>query len=575
MTSKIDMGTIGVSGVSLVSGIVHANTLSSLTKEVDNLKKSMKGEDTNTGIFEDTEVETENIDAGLTPIEQIEEVVKAAETTMTSVSTVPNEISNLRKKVNTETNNIGNLDTKIADTTENIQPLLDVSAEMEEIVREYKLFSGKSHISDGGQFHGEDCNIGLIGNRGDLSAIHMAGLKNKKWAMYMGHTSGRGPSTTSSTIGRTPPSHGKVTGEALRMRVGGESNEGIIMENEQGEGVFSIGSTGRMSAGPAVFGDIDSETVGFAHIGKLSPTNFAVAQTKTGTTKLNASADQELQLCTNGNPVVWLNPLGALIVKNKEGSANTVFNNKGENSIVCSRGSTTEFDINGSTTPILLTGEGETRIHNKFYINGKNLMTTLDEISTRMTALDGKSSTSTSTSTTSSVFISTPEPYDPIPAIITNSDRITLQNVGTGNYLNVNGSTDGVLLPNGVNPGLSTYLFIETQNRTNNVNNNERILLKSRLNNRYLKWISKTSITATSTSVLDTKSHFLIRNLESTTIREGDTVTLYSIGGGTYVRSLPATSRTIFGKTVKTDASVTTVGGSRTDPNSQYIINII
>lgn len=398
MDSKINMGTLGISGTSLAMGLLHAHSLSSLTEDVELLKKSMAADSkpNNANLFADMEVDAATtsspIDPEATPTQQIDAVVGGLESSLTVVSKLPNAIKNIGTSVATGSTNVSKLETKISETTHSIQSLIDVTPRVQSGMLQLKSFSNNAHVTDGGQFQAEDCNIGFWGNRGDRSALHFIGITSDKWAMYMADTNGKGPSKPSSdgtpSTGETPPSHAGVTGRAIRMRVGGQSGEGLIVENSDMKGLFSVGNNGRMTADATVVGDIDEDTVGISVVGKLTHERCALSQDRDGVTKANAVAGQQLQLCVGGTPNVWLDELGTMGVKNQTGTSDTFLNLKGGNVFVAAPNSSTRFRMGTSSVDVLKVVDSGTTVSNNMSINGIDLMTTLQGIESRLSAME-------------------------------------------------------------------------------------------------------------------------------------------------------------------------------------------
>ena len=578
MDSKINMGTIGVSGASLAMGLLHANSLSSLTKDVEEIKSSM-GSDTkpeNISLFGDTEGSTDSdkpVDPKATPLQQIDSTVGGLETSMSSLSKLPNAIKNVGTSVATGKTNVENMFTKVSKTTESIQPLIDVTPKVQSGMLKFKSFSNNAHVNDDGQFHAEDCDVGFVGNSGDKSALHFMGLSNDKWAMYMAGPSGKGPSQPSGdgtpSMGETPPTHAGVTGDALRVRVGSLAGEGFIVENSERKGLFSVGNNGRMTAGATVMGDIDENTVGIALTGKLTQERFAVSQDINGLTRANAIAGQQLQLCVGGTPKVWLDDLGTMGVKNQTGTSSTFFNSKGNNIIVAKPGLSTRFRTGTSSTDDFKVGESGTFVQSSMSINGTNLMNTIASIETRLSAMDGEvaSSTGGQATTSSATIISTPEPYDHPPAIIKNNTKIVLKNVFSGKYLWV--ESDGkIRVDASIKTSSTSHFTIQTQDQTTNVTNNNRVLLKSVRYGKYLNHVSGYELLATGTSKLRTAAHFLVSNMERTSpIMEGDTIVFITIGGNNHLTIIPSASLST--------SRFTTNGGGRLEPTAQFIVETV
>ena len=567
------MGTLGVSGASLAMGLLHASSLSFLNKEVEEIKKSMgpdaKSESSNNvSLFGDMEEVVGDVDPSATPIRQIDATIGELETSMTVLSKLPNAIKNLGTSVETGKTSVSKLETNISNTTESIQPLIDVAPKVQSGILQFKSFSSNARVTDDGQFSAEDCNIGFVGNKGDKSALHFMGNSNDKWVMYMAGPSGKGPSQPSGdgtpSMGEVPPPHAGVTGEALRMRVGGLAGEGIIVENSQRTGLFSVGNNGRMTADATVVGDIDETTVGIAHVGKLTRERFAVSQDKEGLTRANAIAGQQLQLCVGGTPKVWVDELGTMVVKNKTGTSNTVFNSKGSNIIVAKQGFSTRFRAGNSTTDELTVGESGAVVRSSLSINGTNLINAIAAIETRLNAMDGQTSSSTDgQSTTSATIIATPEPFDHPPVTITNNTKIALKSVYSGKYLWVE-SNGNIRIDAPHTENSDIHFTIETQDQTANVSDNNRVLLKDVRYGKYLTHVSGYELKATGTSKLSTSAHFMVSNIERTSpIKEGDTIVFMTIGGNNHITIVPSTSR------------FTTNGGGRLESTAQFVVEVI
>lgn len=588
MDSKINTGTLGVSGVSLAMGLFHANTLSSLTKDVEEIKKSMVPETkadgpNNVSLFGDQE-EEKKVDPKSTPLQQIDATVGELETSISALSKLPNAIKNIETSVKKGETKLSNLATKISTTTESIQSLIDVSPKVQSGILQLKSFSKNAHVNDGGQFQAEDCNIGFMGNNGDKSALHFMGLSNDKWAMYMAGPSGKGPSKSSSdgtpSMGEKPPSHAGVTGDALRVRVGGIAGEGVIVENSDRKSLFSVGNDKRMTADVTVIGDIDENTVGIACVKKLTQERFAVSQDKNGLTRANSIAGQQLQLCSGGVPKVWLDDLGAMGIKNPSGVSNTFFNSKGGNVIVTKPRSFTRFRTGTSTSDELRVGDLGTTVVNNLSINGVNLMNTISAIETRLNTMDGQTASSTGgqTTTSSATIIATPEPYDEQPAIIKNNSKIVLKNVVSEKYIWAQ-SNGHIKLNAEARHKINTdvQFIIETQDRTANVSNNNRVLLKSVRHGKYLTHETGYKLRATGTSKLSTDAHFKVSNLPRTSpIRDGDTIVFMTIGGNNHIKIIPDSVIDGWSSYIKWDTSeFTTNGGGRDGRFSQFIVEIV
>ena len=330
---------LGASGLSFAMGVINARGLTSLTSEVEALKQTMKSSSSATtnvesdstslaidndlaSIDSPSDINTKSIAALVSRVQELESSSTAAELSMTSgLDKTVSELDSKMIKMNLD----------LQETLFDIETVIGLQPEIEDIIKEWRLLGTKAYVTDKFMFHANDCKLGLAPNKGNESAIHFAGANNPNWSMYCSNTGGYAPD------GKAPPSHGDVKGYGLRMRVGDGVNNGLIVENSSGKGLFSVDGLGNTLAGSMKTGSlVDGTTTAYlSHVSNATEAKAAVSLYKDGATRVQSCNERNVVLGVDGTDklVVEGHSEKSISIKNGENVNNTRFNHLGGNYI--------------------------------------------------------------------------------------------------------------------------------------------------------------------------------------------------------------------------------------------------
>ena len=385
---------LGASGLSLALGVMNSRTLNSLTDEVEKLKKSMtpanpdpvENAELDADILQDlstiespSEINRKSIADVVTRIQSMEEDMKAFSSSVEQINNSGSEstIKDLNSKVLA-------LDAEIQNTLFDVETVVNLEPDIQDILKKWDVMKTKAYVDEKLRFHANDCKLGLVKNLGDESAIHFAGSSDPNWSMYMASPNGR------STDGKAPSTHAGVKGNALRMRIGTEATDGVIIENSNRKGVFSVGADGKTTMGSMVSGDLSADMSGVSYINNHNGKEYAIAQKSNGATFVNSSEGRNLYFCVNGQVKGYFDPNvnRTLVLSNTPGTHNTHFNHDGNNYIRCANNKFTMFRSGTSGTNILRIGNQGTEVRGSFKVDGVDLANELEKLEKRIKVIE-------------------------------------------------------------------------------------------------------------------------------------------------------------------------------------------
>lgn len=382
---------LGASGASLVLSLINARGLSSLSEDVEKMKASMSSTPAsnvpveatgNESIFEigddlDTiKNDTSALDNAISRIDALEKV-------SANLTGVPNQVTTLEGEMEEMSKEFKELDTDIQGTLFDIENIVDLAPEIQELVTGWGSMNTKAGINDNGMFQAEDANIALKSNSGDTSAYRFTGVSSNSWAMYLANPSGKTPG------GNTPPTHGKVTSNAIRMSIGANTSQGFIVENGSNDGVFSVNGYGDTLMGQTYCGTLNEDMGGVAHSSNFNTTDYALMQTKEGATSINASNERDIGLGNNGEWKVLVpgTPTTSLVIKNSDDSYNTKLNHNGQNIFVADEGKYHLFRFGENSTNVVSIQDWGLKIDGTLNLDGTNLNASITSLHTKVNDL--------------------------------------------------------------------------------------------------------------------------------------------------------------------------------------------
>jgi len=310
----------------------------------------------------------------------------------TDLSDLSNATTGLQQRMDASESNAVELSAQISDAVLNIDSLgdnisllddilVDTKEALEVLTDSWNGFNSVAFVGDGklqvSTLQAEGCNIAFNHGKADESALHWtSNLNDSGWVSYLGKTDSVGPD------GLEPKSFGVVTDWAIRTRIGTSSNQGFILENNSGNGVFSVSSRGVLEVGShSRISDLFSNAY-FGHGDQYGVEGFCVIQNASGKTQINSAADQDLNLCQGGTPYVTLSD-GGLNVLNPSGTNITHFNYKNTGNNFIRSSEATHFSF-GTASPTVSVTTGE------ITANGKELRSSIVALEARVTALEKK-----------------------------------------------------------------------------------------------------------------------------------------------------------------------------------------
>lgn len=222
-----------------------------------------------------------------------------------------------------------------------------------------------------------NCNLAFKHNSSDVSALHwVSDLNSTGWVSYLASPSGKGPD------GDAPRTFGAVNSWALRTRIGKKSSEGWMLENNSGDGIMSVSSTGVLDLGQhSRMTDLNSNAY-FGHRDQYSTTGFSVIQNANGKTQLNSAPEQDLNLCSGGSPVLVISD-GGVNFQYPSGTNKTHFNYKNSGTNYIRSTDATHFSFGKNAVSVSVTNKEVT-------IDGTDVKATLSALNARIAALEAK-----------------------------------------------------------------------------------------------------------------------------------------------------------------------------------------
>lgn len=387
--------SLGLSGASVSLGVVNSRTISSLVEEVETIKNTIPPvnepvEPVTTNVPE-ADKDLEELDNSATELENVTKRLASIETSLINLNETKGPFDTLQLEKEKLSTNFRNLDVEIKDTLLDIENLVALTPEIRDVLDNWKTLKTKASMDEDGEtLRISQCNLGLLKNQGDKSALHLDGVDNPLWTMYMSNTSGSDPS------GNKPVSHAQVKGNALRMVVGPGPNEGLVVERAGAElgatGVFSVGGTGIVTAGSATISDFIPDSAGFAHSNQMGHNKMAVLQTNSGMTTLNSSPGSDLHLCINGEPKVRIDPSSknTMGIKNGANASDTFFNLDGDNIITTRDGAYTRFRSGTSEVDHVMVNNTGVNVNGILEVGGNNVSQRIESAYTRIQSIETK-----------------------------------------------------------------------------------------------------------------------------------------------------------------------------------------
>lgn len=356
--------TLSASGLSLALGVINMSSLSSLTSSVEELKASMVPakksvtipQSQNVNLFGSTAPEQTIVSSGNDEVDAMAVRAVAVRNGITSLSQRAVDVGLIKENTDSITKKLEGLEDSIQNVAFYVETLASIAPSTVDFATKWELFGTRAYLDDDSTTHLLDCKLGFIKNRGNKSAVHFAGLGDNNWSMYTSAPVGK------STDELSPQGHSGVNGNAVRMRLGTTPTVGLVVEAPGGSGtknLLSVDSKGKTTIMSAALGNPSSNTkemAGFSHKSRHSTRDCAVNQEKDGPTKINSAIGTRLRLSNNGMTKLTIEPDDSytLVVDNKPGVTDTVFNHQGNNSICCEANGSTRFRSGKDDTDRLL-----------------------------------------------------------------------------------------------------------------------------------------------------------------------------------------------------------------------------
>lgn len=250
-----------------------------------------------------------------------------------------------------------------------------------DLTSDWNVLKSRAYVTNGVlnavNLRATNCNLGLSAHNGQTSALHLAGISNNNWGMYVSNASGKGPD------GKKVHAHGDVLNNAVRLKLDGNKQSGFILENDKNVGFFSVNTEGKTRMGAGKIADVTPGThTSFSHHAQHGIEKCAISQTDRGTTMLNCAPGQIIYL-RNGNTTV-AQVEGARFDMINTGSNRTHFNHNGkDNYLVCGQNGATHFRAGKSGTVAHVNANG-------LYAREYNVYDELRALKRAVTDLKGK-----------------------------------------------------------------------------------------------------------------------------------------------------------------------------------------
>jgi hypothetical protein len=389
------MGTnaaLGASGVSLALGLMNARGLSGLTEEVEKMKASMKtgSSEAATGAEDIFEIgdDLKTVVNDTSGLDNAVKRIDALEKKSTGLTGVPGKVTTLEGDMTELSKSVNGFEAELQGALFDLETIVDLAPDIQDLLTSWDAMSTKAGTNASGMFQAEDANLSLKYNAGDQSAYRFAGIDATKWCMYGASNAGKGPD------GKAPPRHGKVTGDAIRVRVHDAAHSGFVVENSSAKGVFSVNGSGDTLMGNTYCGSLSGTMAGLAHSSKFGATSYAVAQTHDGITHINASNEKPVTIGNNGVAKVWVDgsPSRTLVLSNSPGTAETRLNHNGHNIFYAANGQIHSFRFGGDTTSVCDIHEGGVNMAGVLKVGGTDVKayidTKVDALTKRVQALE-------------------------------------------------------------------------------------------------------------------------------------------------------------------------------------------
>lgn len=328
--------TLPASGLAVAVGAGNVSALSALKKNIEELKASIptkKNHETNQDInLFGSKYHLGSIPSSENPeLESLFKRVSDLDHEMSVVSGRGVDAGAMSRNIDEIAKKLDGLEKSIAGIAFDAEMLSDFAPSASEFVTKWDSLATKAYVDeDESILQINDCNIGFMNNRGSKSSIRFAGLDDPNWSMYTSSTSGK------STDDLPPSSHSGVTSNAIRMRLGINSSDSVIIETPEKSllHIESDGKTNVMSTSSGGLGSPSSEVAGFSHKNRFNMNDFAVCQDTEGSTKINSKLGTDLILSSNTTPLVTIKSghSQTMEIENSTGP-NTTFNSYGKNTI--------------------------------------------------------------------------------------------------------------------------------------------------------------------------------------------------------------------------------------------------
>lgn len=320
------------SGLAVAVGVGNASTLSDLSASIEELKASMPAksshetnQDVNLfgsiGSIGSKSTEDPGLEALLKRVSDLDHDMSTVRGRGVEAGVMSSNIDGISKELD-------GLDKSVMGPAVDVELLSGIASPAGDFVEKWDSLSTKVRVSkkDASILQIKDCNLGFMKNRGNKSSIRFAGVDEPNWSMYASAPIGK------STDDMPPSSHSGVTNNAIRVRMGRNSSDSVIVETPR-KSLLHVGSDGRTNIMSTSSGDL-AGVAGFSHRNLYNRSDFAVCQDEEGSTRINSKSGTDLILSSNGNPLVTIksSPSKTMEIGNPDGP-NTTFNSGGRNTI--------------------------------------------------------------------------------------------------------------------------------------------------------------------------------------------------------------------------------------------------
>ena len=311
------------------------------------------------------------IDAVLSMSSSLESSLGA---TTTSVAQSTDNISRMSKDLTSLTLGVDALGDAITLVDENES---DTRDNLAALTASWNALKSKAYVSgdvlNAVSLRATASSMSLLMNDGQKCALHLGPITDPNWTLHASSPAGKGPD------GKTPLAFGDVTSTAARLRLNGDPKCGFIMENDKGQGVFSVSTDGSTRIAHGKIGDLEEGVPAFAHHKQFTSSGYALRQSSNGVTHVNSPST--LFLSAGGKWKAHFTGTGGMTVATAGGGRSSYFGKDGSVSNEMRGNGETHFYV-GNTQVARARANG-------FYAGAYHVSSSLSDLYKRVKAIEG------------------------------------------------------------------------------------------------------------------------------------------------------------------------------------------